>query len=188
MKNKAFAAVAACLAWGMAHAQTTEDNASYGGAVAGLMQVSNDCAPNCDHRGKFMKLYVGTQISPSFFIEGAVMNFGKSQFNTSESAKAQAAALSLAYRQKLSQRFTLSGRVGLAYQQNTVEKIVVGKDQPEEQTSNKLQPILGLSAEYALTKRFSAVATADVTRVKLSSKAATIGAYGIGMSMNFDAK
>jgi hypothetical protein len=205
MKKKAIAAMTACLAMGMAQAQieSAREGSSYGGAVAGLMEVDSACAPGCDYRGKMGKLYAGTQVAPSLFVEIALMNFGKSKFNTTNLAKSQAAALSLAYRKTFYKKFiTLTGRAGLAYQKNTVlNPEVVTKVTDADgfetvtaitpasiSTSSKLQPLLGIGAEIAITQKIHAVASADFSRVKIEQKSVPIHAYGLGLSLNFDSK
>ncbi len=191
MKNKAFAALAATLALGMAQAQSNSpvENASYGGAIAGLMEVDSSCAPSCDHRGKFGKLYVGTQVAPLLFVEAAIMNLGQSRFNTSTNASLQAASVSLAYRKSFYRQFlTLSGRVGMSYQQVSMKTPAQGANPATEKTTLKLQPLLGLGAEIAITENVNAVASADFSRVKMSDKAVPISAFGLGLSLNFDSK
>lgn len=188
MRHTIIATVLACFAFGAAHADEQPHSASYAGVVAGLMEVGSGCTSvsPCDYRGKYTKLYAGTQVAPMWFVEASLIDFGKAQFATDAKATAHAIALTMAYRQKVLSRLTLSTRLGLAYVQTNLKTPVANKNEPDVETSQKLQPLLGVGAEFAITDMISAVASADFSRAKVSAHSARLNTYGLGLSVNFD--
>lgn len=190
MRHSIIISALACLTLGSAYAESKPQSASYAGAVVGLMEVGGGCTnvSPCDYKGKYTKLYAGTQVSSMWFVEAALIDFGKAQFNTDDKATAHAIALSLAYRQEVFSRLTLSTRLGVAYVQTNLKTPVVNLNEPAIDSSNKLQPLLGFGAEYAITDLISAVASADFSRAKLAEHSARINTYGLGLSVNFGNK
>lgn len=189
MKSYILAAALTALASGAAFAQSTHDRGgSYAGVVAGLMEVGGGCAStpegSCDHRGKFAKLYAGTQVGRQWFAEVSLIDFGRAQFSTVDRATSHAIGFSLAYRQKMMQHLTLSARTGLAYMQTNLK--VEGESGVTVVTTQKLQPLLGFGAELALMDNISAVASVDFSRVKIAEHSARVNSYGLGLSINFE--
>jgi Outer membrane protein beta-barrel domain len=180
---------------------------SYAGVIMGLTRARDGCelfdeefdpSEKCDDNGRLTKIYGGTHIGSRWFIEAALINFGKfsasyiddSNNTISFNDSARAVAVSLAYRHALNQRLLLSTRVGLAYMQQRAKATATNNNGvillSEELNENKLRPVIGFGAELRLYENISAVVSADYSMVKSDGVSTRIDAYGLGISMDFD--
>lgn len=148
-----------------------------------------DCSPanvKCDDTGTGKKLYIGYQITPVLAWEGTYFSFGKASVK-GPGGKAQleatAVGVGMAARVTVVDGLALVGRLGLA----TVEakgKLTTASSLASDSTSSP-QVYAGFGAEYSLTNKLKAVATADFTRAETDDGSGDLRLLNVGLQYSF---
>ncbi len=173
---------AAALSSGVAQAQTAPSkNKSYATVLLGIDKASFDCAgaTPCDNKDKFIKASVGAELGMGFAAEVGFSNYGRAKIGTT-STTANAGTVMAAYRYGVIDDVTATARLGVAYVRTTQ------RNGSTEEFKGSIQPVAGLSVQYAITPQIEAVVGAEFTRAKdASNTKANITAFGIGASGRF---
>jgi opacity protein-like surface antigen len=173
--------VAASLCAGAAHAQTAPKNKSYATVLMGIDKASFDCAgaTPCDTKDKFVKLTLGAEVGMGFAAEVGFSNYGRAKVGTG-STTANAGTAMAAYRYGIINDVSATARLGVAYVRTTQ------RNGGNEEFKGSIQPVAGLSVQYAITPQIEAVVGAEFTRAKdINDNKANITAFGIGASGRF---
>jgi len=118
-------------------------------------------------------------------VEAGYINFGKAKAadgSLSVSLKSSALFVAVAGRADLNPNFALSGRLGLANvkAKGEVSGYLVGSD-----TESSTKAYVGVAAEYAFTKNFKGVASADFTQTEFGGDSGAVRLFSIGVQYDF---
>ena len=165
----------------------------YVGGTVGVSQLELDCegATTCDDTGSGSKIYGGYKITPNVSIEAGYINFGKAKAADSSltvTLKSTALFLAVAGRADLSPNFALSGRLGLANVKGKGEVVgfVPGYGSLNySETDSTTKAYVGVAAEYAFTKNFKGVASADFTQTEFDGDSGAVRLFSVGVQYDF---
>jgi OOP family OmpA-OmpF porin len=144
-------------------------NRFYGGLSLGASRLDQS-----DNNGSAFKLYGGYQITENFGAEMGFLRLGDVETLT-QSAKARAFYTAGTARWQLSDRFSLSGMLGVAYREVSGDDTVGAGNLNRDNTA----VIVGFGAQYRLTPRVELTVNADhladVTEESAASDLVTAG-------------
>ena len=144
-------------------------NRFYGGMSLGASRLDKS-----DDNGSSFKLYGGYQITEHFGAEAGFIRLGDIETAT-QSAKARAFYTAGTARWDLSERFSVSGMLGVAYREVTGDDTVGASNLNRDNTA----VIVGFGAQYRLTPRIALTMNADhladVTEESSSNDIVTAG-------------
>lgn len=144
-------------------------NRFYGGLNLGASRLDQS-----DDHGSAFKLYGGYQLTENFGVEAGFLRLGNIESST-QSAKARAFYTAGTARWQLSDRFSVSGLLGVAYRQVSGDETVGDSNLNRDNTA----VIVGFGAQYRLTPRIELTANADhladVTEESASNDLVTVG-------------
>jgi hypothetical protein len=159
----------------------------YVGGTVGVSQLELDCtgATTCDDTGSGSKIYGGYKFTPNVGAEVGYINFGKAKAADSSLAvtlKSKAMYVAVSGRADMTPNFALSGRLGLANVKATgeVSGYLVGSD-----SESSTKAYLGVAAEYAFTKNFKGVASADFTQTEFGGDSGAVRLFSVGVQYDF---
>ena len=160
----------------------------YVGGGVGQTHLNVECPSNvtCEATDTGGKLYIGYKLNPSLALEGTYINFGEATARGPGgrvSLKTTAIGLGLAGRAPMSDRFSLVGRIGLAQvkAQGTLDTVysIGGEDY------NSAQAYFGIAAEFALTQKLRAVASADFSQTEYDGDSGAVRLLSVGLQYEF---
>lgn len=165
----------------------------YLGGGFGLSHQNLDCsgASSCDDTDTGFKIYGGYQITPTWGVELAYTDFGKSKasgpFGPSVlSGEIEVSSWSLAAtaRVPVTAAVGLTGKLGFANVDTKVTGRLLGYGAGSNSESNT-KAYLSLGADYAFTKNLRGVAFADFTTGEIEGEDGAVRLLGIGLQYNF---
>lgn len=180
MKKALFAAALAA-ACGVASAQAQ----GYAGVLAGLANISTDCAgmDTCKASSMGAKLYAGYEVMPHLSVEVAYTDFGKvraSLDDLNEQYRANAISVVAAYRHSFRPDVIGVARLGLA--RVKAHHVVEGLTNKSDLL---IRPYVGLGLDYQIREQVKVVGIVDMTSAKILNDTSFIYLLGIGAEADF---
>lgn len=188
MKKTVVFALLTCVA-ASAMAQTSP---LYASVSLGSSHVNLDCngTTQCDQDDSGFKLLGGLKMSSNLSIEAAYIDFGTAHYQyagsggaTSGRLDADAVVVAAAWRTDFTREFAGLLRLGVAYVQTKIKENGAGAS--ASASSHATKPYWGLGAEYAFSKSFKGVASADFTTGKFRGTNGVVHLYSLGAEMDF---
>lgn len=138
---------------------------------------------DCDKRATGKKLYVGTELSETWALEAAFIDFGqiKSKFpaaGVEMKGRATAVVAAAVLRAHIS-KLTISGKVGVAAVKGRVKALGM----TEESQDPSLY--LGAAIDFPVYKDIKIVGSYDFTRAHMDGEKLGVSAFGLGAQFGF---